>query len=175
MSNNLFDSIGRVIRQITKPSPEQVEAIHSGSYTLLLPYALEEVNAIRVACLIGEGKLESLPPGIRQDPKMCVLARALSNGWDSTIEGEGMTITYIGENSEQISTRLPQMVETLEQLGFTVSDYDAYPPAPTITIKNTWVTETFIQLFDQGYYPELAVDPGEEPPPLSHSAEPVVH
>jgi hypothetical protein len=50
-------------------------------------YALEQVNLVRAALAIGEGKLEKLPPGIPGHPEFCVLARALSNGWVPCVSG----------------------------------------------------------------------------------------
>lgn len=46
---------------------------------------LEQVNRIRMALAIGEGKITELPKGIIGHPQQCVLARALSNGWTAHV------------------------------------------------------------------------------------------
>lgn len=58
-------------------------------YPVNLPTLLEQVNRIRTALMIGEGKLDKLPKGEPGEFRHCVLAVALSNGWQTGVsDGE---------------------------------------------------------------------------------------
>lgn len=59
-----------------------------------LTRALDDVNFIRLALVIGEGKLETFPAGKDGDPLLCVLARALSNGWQAFADYDAIQIGH---------------------------------------------------------------------------------
>jgi hypothetical protein len=68
-----------------------------------LQKVLQDVNFIRTALLMGEGKLETLPAGDPNDPEHCVLANALSNGWSPYVDGDLVLAHSAGEVLENMN------------------------------------------------------------------------
>jgi hypothetical protein len=126
----------------------------------LLPYVLDDINLIRQAVGIGEGKLPELPKGVRSKDEQCVLARALSNGWRATVgvhwtelrHGDGIFTDEEGIDMEKI-------VESLQGLGFKAFNR-SYSRGELllerwIELSNTWAMQKLVNLFDDGHFPEL--------------------
>ena len=135
---------------------------------------LEDVNKIRIALGIGEGKLPELPAGIKGDPRMCVLAKALSNGWEIEVESE-LRFTH----PEYFSKPFDWMkaVDALNDMGFNAHydsgecEVDCYcgdsccsgtemvqEGDEQITIALTSQMDDLIRDFDKGYLPFLVLD-----------------
>ena len=129
---------------------ELQEMIQRAAYdkNLLLPYVLAEVNDIRLAMAIGEGKLEALPKGVIEDTHQCVLARALSNGWTAVVDGVGITLHL--EPDPDVPADIGAVVITLSQLG-----YDARAQYRSVFIAHTKCTGRLVEWFDQGFFPDL--------------------
>lgn len=147
---------------------------------IICEFALADVNDIRTALAIGEGKLEALPPGMRSNPQNCVLARALSNGWRSFI-GVGESNLYHpveGMSEEKIQSAfssLKQMDFSGELSKIKVSfpsegssdespviwdeadgfDEDDFTECWHIEITHTPAMERLVNLFDDNKIPEL--------------------
>jgi hypothetical protein len=182
--------------ELTAEAENQIYADKS----LLLPLVLMEVNEIRLALAIGEGKLPELPKSIRANPEQCVLARALSNGWSASITRDQMTLFHPAEtpnigNPDLVDRELLDverrryelMAETLRQLGYdawlehnpwaswSASDKLDLPRETRfwqITIQHTWVTNKMVFWFDDSMFPELFENPEDPGLPLDES-EPV--
>lgn len=90
--------------------------IEGETLTVDIPKALEEVNKIRMALAIGEGKIEALPKGKPERPDQCVLARALSNGWEAAVYP--LEAVYLTNNDESYDVDFDKCAESLKQLGF---------------------------------------------------------
>lgn len=134
----------------------------------LLPVVLDQVNMIRMAVGIGEGKLPELPKGVRGNSDYCVLARALSNGWRAEVGTGRTTIVHKG-GIEGID--IPLILRTLRDQGFEAFSkaeqfYDnttrMYGQILTgIEIKNTMAMRSLVRQFDSGYFPGLFENPNE--------------
>jgi hypothetical protein len=75
---------------------------------------LEKVNSIRAGLAYGEGLLKELPKGIVGDEKHCVLAIALSNGWQADVNAEEVILKHEGDNEIDWNAA----VEKLKTSGF---------------------------------------------------------
>lgn len=109
---------------------------------------LDQVNKIRLALAIGEGKLEKLPPGKMHELTQCVLARALSNGWVAEVDPERIRFSIPGKEFE---IDWEEIGRSLSRLGFTckVDPFNEIDLTCTKTMKN------FIYRFDEEQFPEL--------------------
>jgi hypothetical protein len=127
-----------------------------------LDKVLEDVNKIRLAIGIGEGNLADLPSGIRRNPSQCVLARALSNGWEVNIE-EDITLSHHVKPFEK-PFNWHKAVESLVKLGFDAwlsgdeEDDDEYPVWWEIHIEHTPEMVALIEDFDSGLLPFLVLE-----------------
>jgi len=149
-----------------------------GEFTTLtwadLGRILEDVNKIRVALGIGQGNLPELPKGIKGEPEMCVLAKALSNGWNVEVDG-GITLTHPDAFDKPFDWE--KAVKVLTDLGFDATydsgiyefdcscgssccsgTYEEYESEPEIVIELTPGMNTLIQDFDKGNLPFLVLE-----------------
>jgi hypothetical protein len=115
--------------------------------------ALEIVNKIRIALAIGEGKLNNLPEGVIQDSKMCVIARALSNGWSADVSyGEICLATTDPEVS------LDETQAALEKLGFEeITRYGGALGRQTVEFRTPTALSMVAKAFDEGLLPEYSI------------------
>ena len=138
-----------------------------------LGVVLNDVNKIRLAVGIGEGKLPELPKGIKGDPQQCVLARALSNGWD--VEVDNVISLRHGKTFEK-PFDWTKTNKTLNDLGFKSNlyydgeEYDdylnmygeddeaMYDDLYEIAIPLTPEMSTLISEFDEGLIPQLVLE-----------------
>jgi hypothetical protein len=138
---------------------------------LVLPFALADANDIRRALAIGEGKLDELPVAILGNSEDCVLARALSNGWDATVSSSDTSLSHPLEGMTLDKIRLA--VQTLGQLGFINVTYspsyeidpgvpDAFYARYWIYIPHTWAMTELVNWYDRGAYPELVLGSDHE-------------
>ena len=90
---------------------------------------LEDVNKIRRALAVGEGKLvllSELPRGVPRDGQECVLARALSGAWSCEADTDGL-VFYIGAFTFGAFTlNIERVSEALIEAGFTVDSWSCY-------------------------------------------------
>lgn len=137
---------------------------------------LTDVNDIRTALAIGEGKLEELPKGVRSNPEDCVLARALSNGWVSWVGGEH-TKLYHPVDGTITEEQINLAADTLRQMGFDqvyvpdpINGYEAEVESLSnqhehdeedqnmyweIRFRNTIPMQRLISWFDNGDMPDF--------------------
>jgi hypothetical protein len=128
-----------------------------------LEKVLEDVNKIRLAIGIGEGNLPDLPRGVRRNPSQCVLARALSNGWEASIEDD-ISLTHHEPFKKPFNW--DKAVDTLVNLGFNAylygdedeDEFDEYPDYCEIHIERTNEMDTLISEFDEGLLPFLVLE-----------------
>lgn len=119
------------------------------NFTILL----EQVNRIRLALAVGEGKLEQLPKGRKGDPHMCVLARALSNGWKAGWKADVSNDEICLCNYHLSSEGLDRSVEALCNVGFKAKIDKRHPCKIVFPPTKTMVN--FIFRFDQGDFEDL--------------------
>lgn len=117
--------------------------------------SLDQVNLIRQALAIGEGKLPKLPPGSPGDPKMCVIANALSNGWEAIVGPDELNLRHPTEGIDWEAIK-----DTLEAYEFQVSlSHPGRKNRPlksrTIVIRTPAAMAQLINLFDEGKLPSL--------------------
>lgn len=118
-----------------------------------IPVVLNQVNKIRIALAIGEGLLQELPQGIPREPTMCVIARALSNGWKATVADE-ITMTNDKLND---SFDWDTAVDTLQRFGFDAHK-ESYERRCAIEIKVTPEMCELMEFFDNGSLPHLILE-----------------
>lgn len=111
--------------------------------------ALEQVNFIREAMAIGEGKLPKLPRGISGDPKHCVLARALSNGWVATASPNRVKL-YHGDGGVEVDFKV--IAETLKQRGFRKVNYNS---RGEVSFQPPQAMTQLMDMFDNNMLPSL--------------------
>jgi hypothetical protein len=122
-----------------------------------LGIVLDQINDIRAAMLIGEGKLDALPQAAPGSPEMCVLARALSNGWVASVTDR---ISLLHDPGIE-SGLLGKMADGLRAAGFTVidatSEVYAYQDGTFsyIDIDLTEEMNSLISDFDEYLLPDL--------------------
>lgn len=136
----------------------------------LLPPVLDMANDIRHAMMIGEGKMPELPQGEPGDARHCVLAVALSNGWSSKVDSDGVELThrtegyvtpeYDFEQRRKVEDipDLDKLLGSLETLG-----YKAYGEhiemgsyvSTFVKIDMPTAFDRFITWYDSNYYPHL--------------------
>ena len=124
---------------------------------------LNDVNKIRLALGIGEGKLPELPKGIRQSESQCVLARALSNGWEVRVDDQ-ITLSH---PSQLTNFDWEKAASTLENLGFDCHfvDDSYYDDFYEETVEDKWIViettdqmKILIEDFDKGLLPDLVLN-----------------
>lgn len=118
----------------------------------LVSRALKQVNDIRIALAIGEGKIPRLPKGVPSDSKQCVLARALSNGWTATVAGV-VTLKHPKEGVDWTATR-----DTLELLGFQHVKLTHNRRYNVLTFQLTDEMDELISRFDTRRMPHLILE-----------------
>lgn len=115
---------------------------------------LDQVNNIRMALAIGEGKLEELPRGFPKHDEQCVLARALSNGWKAAVSD-----TIKLSNTKITREQHDACVKALKSLGFRVVDEcharNGRLRIQLIAIEPSRTMANFIERFDDGDFPDL--------------------
>jgi hypothetical protein len=134
----------------------------------IIPFVLGDVNAIRISLLIGEGKLEQLPPGVMRDSHQCVLARALSNGWTANV-GEEVVLRHPW-SPDASQPDFVACCKALQDRGFdaevTYDEVETYNESTEeyeythgeitgIELKSTRAMCQLITWFDGGFLPEL--------------------
>lgn len=126
---------------------------------ILVP-PLEMANEIRLALAIGEGKLEELPQGVRSEGDQCVLAKALSNGWQATVGYDTITLKHADDGTVDFN----KSVATLEQLGYrsvTQNQAEYYGQGPQRVIQfdtPIFIYTGFLTAFDEGQLPDLILN-----------------
>jgi len=119
---------------------------------------LEDVNSIRLAIGIGEGKIPELPKGRPGDASQCVLARALSNGWEPDIETDRIRLSNY-EPDVLKTFDFEKVVSTLRLKGleasYEVDEWEGERESCWITITPTEEMQTLIRDFDNGFLPSL--------------------
>lgn len=126
---------------------------------------LDQVNKIRMALAIGEGKLQELPKGKQSSSVQCVLARALSNGWKARVSSH-IQITHSLPLPENVN--LEKVAQTLRGYGFKgveIIDGSCYTrfsrhfrkPAG-VSFRATPTMDNFIDRFDNGDFPHLILE-----------------
>lgn len=128
------------------PTRKQVEDAEMRP-RLLLPIVLDEANRIRLALAIGEGLLPELPQGVPGNGELCVLARALSNGWDASVDDDEVCLTHPFKLEEDFR----RAAKALEDLGFEDVEYGT----GFVNFLPSWSMGRFIRNFDGGIFPEL--------------------
>jgi hypothetical protein len=111
---------------------------------------LNQINSIREALAIGEGKLDELPKGEPGAAHHCVIAKALSNGWEAEVSDY---IVLLHENRDD-AIDFKALAKALRKRGFKVEDvgWDFIKISPTKTMDN------FIERFDSGDFPNLILN-----------------
>ena len=166
------------LRRIKKLLPGYEPELEASEFSKLL----EQVNSVRIALGIGEGKLQELPPAVVGDPNQCVLARALSVDWDAHVENEIVTLTWRGKPEEvdwkgvqsalrrrqfkdvSIFSRDDYSLEEHEEeiraekewaktQGIQPELWDFHPRK--IVFETTPLMQRFISAFDEGQFPWL--------------------
>lgn len=122
---------------------------------------LDQVNSLRIALGIGEGKLEEFPKGAPGDATMCVLAQALSNGWEPEVDNAFIYLTHWptdGINFAKLATALRR--RGFEDVRFT--DYSNTTEDPEfangIRFKTPPLWSRLITEFDRENIPWLISD-----------------
>jgi hypothetical protein len=124
-----------------------------------LAEVLSDVNSIRLAIGIGEGKLKTLPKGIPGDASQCVLAKALSNGWQPEVDDR---ITL--EHEDLAEFDLSAMLATLKSEGlnayieYEYDDYDSEEYPRAVVIDLTENMQRLIKEFDDELLPSLILE-----------------
>lgn len=113
---------------------------------------LDQVNRIRMALAIGEGKLEELPKGIIAESDQCVLARALSNGWQANVTAACIELTHSNINGAIDMEKVAVSLKTLGFKGAVTKYQGGVEFEPSLTMRN------FIVRFDKGDFPWLILD-----------------
>jgi hypothetical protein len=122
----------------------------------LFRVVLEQVNIVRTALAIGEGKLPKLPQGIPGDPQHCVLAAALSNGWVPNVGEEEITLRHPTEGIDWSALK-----DALESYGFqgVLLGSAGRPSRPlknrSISFDTPAAMSQLIRSFDEGDLPFL--------------------
>lgn len=116
-------------------------------YPVNFSLLLDQVNRVRIALAIGEGKLEALPPGRVGHAEQCVLARALSNGWQVEVSNE---IAF-----QHPTADLDSAVGALRSAGF---DAVHLIHSNVISMKLTKTMSNFINRFDEEQFPDLILE-----------------
>ena len=149
--------------------------VSEGATTTLhdLGVVLNDVNKIRLAVGIGEGKLPELPKGIKGDPRQCVLAKALSNGWNVEVDGN-ICLRHTDDFVKPFNWE--RATDTLRELGFRTELYydgeefddyvvdfhdesdQLYDDLFEIMITCTPEMENLIHEFDDGLIPHLVLN-----------------
>lgn len=112
--------------------------------------SLEQANMIRIALAIGEGKLDALPKGKPGDPAQCVIAKALSNGWEACVDNDQIELSHDGEETVDLIAA----AEALTSLGFEeVKGFGG-----SISFNTTTAMHEVISLFDDGKLPDLILE-----------------
>jgi len=131
----------------------RLSEIKASDYPVNLGILLDQVNKIRGALAIGEGKLEQLPKGIQLDFSQCVLARALSNGWRAEVTGSEIQIYH--ENKEGLID-FKECFTALKRFGFkNVEYFKTRHGSGWVKLEPTKTMENFIVRFDSGHFPDL--------------------
>jgi len=127
---------------------------------------LEDVNTIRLAVGIGEGKIPRLPAGIPGDSQQCVLARALSNGWEPDVDGSFITLkNFDYETLDNFD--FEEAVGVLKSKGldasYDVEEYEEddgsiFKEEGYINIKCTPLMSKLITEFDDKHLPSLILN-----------------
>ena len=137
------------------PPPLSLERSKQMDY---IPKVLEQVNEIRQALAIGEGKLPELPKGVPGFPEQCVLARALSNGWKAAVTGP---VVYF-RNPKLSIKELEKAGETLTQLGWTVLDIERNKNepeyGPELPVRCTPEMRQLVSDFDSKRLPQFILE-----------------
>lgn len=140
----------------------KVKAAHELTNRGLAHRVLEQVNKIRMALAIGEKKLDRLPKAIKGDSRQCVLARALSNGWEADIGGDAsMELIHDVEGIDWDAA-----LEAMHNLGFGSARIDHRPgnkrrgrPAKiAIHFTATPEMDELIDRFDSGLMQHLVLN-----------------
>lgn len=155
-----------------KYTPDEVlYQIISNESKFIVPFALADANDIRTALAIGDGAMPELPKGYRSNEKSCVLAMALSNGWQPNIDGSDATL-YHPIDETKTEDDIIRSVTALKQMEFACAwgkarwdnfnncwDRDIYGDEEAthwfIEISNTWAMTRLIELFDADELPFL--------------------
>jgi hypothetical protein len=90
---------------------------------VIIGIALEDANSIRRALAIGEGILPELPKGIPGNEQMCVLAKALSNGWAPFVDAEEASVYHEIDSQRELArhemdVQCANAAEALKQMGY---------------------------------------------------------
>lgn len=129
--------------------------IHPVNFGILL----DQTNRIRQALAIGEGILPELPKGIIGNGQQCVLARALSNGWTTSVDSSEIVFRH----KKLKVADFQRCAHALRQLGFIAeylapdNDASAYREH-IISMRPTKTMSNFILRFDEGDFPELVLE-----------------
>lgn len=122
---------------------------------------LDQVNSVRVALGIGEGKLEEFPKGDPGDATMCVLARALSNGWEPEVDNSYIFLSHWPANE----INFKKIATALRRRGFeevALTDYGSVTEdseyANGIRFKTPQLWAKLITEFDTERIPWLVSD-----------------
>jgi hypothetical protein len=139
--------------------------VSEGATTSLydLGIVLNDVNKIRLAVGIGEGKLPELPKGIKGDPQQCVLARALSNGWHVEVDS---SIYLSHPTAFENSFDWQKAEKVLNELGFEAYWEDGryesldgwVEDESQLVIELTPQMEQLVADFDSGLIPSLVLE-----------------
>lgn len=119
---------------------------------------LQQVNSIRIALAIGEKKLDRLPKGIIGSPQMCVLARALSNGWYPSVGGV-IVLSHPIEGIDWDGAK-----QALVSLGFErvricrASSQYFHKPTKSLVFRTTAEMGALISRFDDGEFKHLLME-----------------
>lgn len=154
-------------------SDDQFSALtDEAEHEYLKQIVLGDANAIRHALAIGEGLLPELPKGKIGDNRLCVLARALSNGWEPDVDPTCTTLKHDWDTMSYSQIRLA--ADQLSEFGFkgvhlapdkdpgelTFDEIDEEYPEHCwiLSFDNTYAMELLIDLFDNKKIPELILD-----------------
>jgi hypothetical protein len=127
----------------------------------LIHRVLEQVNDVRRALAIGEGKLARLPKAIPGDPHQCVLARALSNGWVTRVSDYNFTLTHDVDGIDW-----PAIQEALLSLGFPLVKIGREVTRREVKSRKLTVSHTpefaeLVERFDSALIPHLILEQRE--------------
>lgn len=129
----------------------------------LFKIVLEQVNLVRTALAIGEGKLPKLPPGVPGDAQHCVIAAALSNGWKPCVADDEIMLEHPTKGIDWDAIKA-----TLEAYGFQDVELGitGRPSRPkktrTITFRTPAAMAQLIFEFDKGELPSLLTPQGRK-------------
>lgn len=120
----------------------------------LVGTALDQVNAIRIALAIGEGKIPALPQGVPGNADHCVIAKALSNGWKAYVDNNSIELIHsIDSTIEKAKIR-----NALAESGFIILAMYSDDNEIYIVIKTTTALDLMIRAFDEQLLPELILE-----------------